>query len=111
MSNIGMVDSKNMSVPVRIWIVILSFIFGRQDHYISVTCNTGMHRVLFTPHVVRRVIDTKDFVLEDCIALNDDCTTIRWGKVQFIAIVFVAEELRQKVVFEAGKEILASMLR
>jgi hypothetical protein len=81
MSNIGMVGIKNTSVPVRMRIIILIFIFGGQDHYISVTRNTWMHRVLFTSHVVRRVIDTKDFVLEDCIALDDDCTTIRCGKV------------------------------
>jgi hypothetical protein len=56
MSNIGMEDTNDAGIPI--WVFL--FVLVGQNH--NVCMRARIHGVLSTPHVIRGIIDSKDFV-------------------------------------------------
>ena len=80
MTDIGVVNSENACVPVRVGIIIFFDIFRGKDYHIGTFGKTRVERVLRPAQVIGGEVCTKNLVAINNIVFNDDSTAIGWGE-------------------------------
>jgi len=100
-ANECVVNADYASVPVGVGIRV---IFLRKNH--DVRMCTRIQRVLFSPHVVGRIVDAENFMLVYLILDEGNGCSLRLSEYNLVGVMFHIEDLTESVVFEVGDEIL-----
>jgi hypothetical protein len=104
MSNIGMEDTNDTGIPIRVTFLFIFTVIKGQNHDVGMCAR--IHGVLSTSHIVRSIVDSKDFVPVYTVVDERDASSFLIRKIVVISVGFLTKDLREKVVLKTGKKIL-----